>query len=96
MNRSYAYRKHARYTKGMRRIKIDRMEHGSPVFSFAGNTRIACECFAPEADRGQGRIFDFFANTPKRERDPWKDWDTDYQRHQLRHAPRVSDWDDVV
>lgn len=65
-NRPYSYRAHKRFVKGMRRIKIDRAEHGGSRW---------CECFCSDADKGKGELFDRFANHPKYYTDAWKDID---------------------
>jgi hypothetical protein len=58
VNRSWTSRRHHRYTKGVRRIRLDRAEHlGSDDFS--------CECFCEDASHGKGRVFSRFADTPK-------------------------------
>jgi hypothetical protein len=55
-NRSYDYRRYKRYVKGIKRIHIDRAQHGNDH---------SCACFCPDADQGRGPVFALFADTPK-------------------------------
>lgn len=56
MNRDYNYRKAKRYTKGIKRLKADRAEHGADR---------SCPCFCSNAGAGKGKIFARFADYPK-------------------------------
>lgn len=64
-NRSYEYRRHKRYVKGIRRIKQDRAEHGDAWIRPGGEAVVVCECFEADAEHGRGRTFARFADTPK-------------------------------
>lgn len=55
MNRSWDYRQYKRYVKGIKRIKIDRAEHGEDT---------GCPCFCEDATHGRGKEFSRFADTP--------------------------------
>ena len=55
-NRSYGYRRHTRYVKGIKRIREDRAQHGNDH---------SCACFCPSADKGKGAVFARFADYPK-------------------------------
>lgn len=44
-----------RKTKGLRRLKLDQAEHGKLT---------DCPCFSTEANRGHGRTFARFADSP--------------------------------
>jgi hypothetical protein len=55
-NRSYEYRRHKRYIKGIKRVRKDRAQHGNDH---------SCECFCPDIDKGKGAVFGRLADTPK-------------------------------
>jgi hypothetical protein len=74
VNRSWNYRRHKRYVKGIRRIRTDRAEHGDDH---------SCECFCPDAQHGKGAVFARFADTPKNCSCwmcsyKWDDWEKDH------------------
>jgi hypothetical protein len=50
-----AERRAARYVKGLRRLRVDRAEHGEDH---------SCPCFDEDAGRGRGQIFARFADHP--------------------------------
>jgi hypothetical protein len=52
---NWAARRTARYTKGLRRLRVDRAEHGD---------YFGCACFDREARDGRGRVFARFADYP--------------------------------
>jgi hypothetical protein len=62
MNRSWDYRHHKRYVKGIKRIREDRAEHGDDH---------SCPCFFSDAQKGRGVIFSRFADTPAPCSNPW-------------------------
>lgn len=69
-NRDYNYRRHKRYVKGIKRIRIDRAEHGNPQngeHRYWGSTvgGPICECFCEAATHGKGAIFAKFADRPR-------------------------------
>ena len=71
MQRDKGWRQQQRYTKAMRRIKVDRMEH-KPYNSFVGQLGFDCACFfigdrtGPAEDkRHHGVVFSKFADHPK-------------------------------
>lgn len=83
-NRSYEFRRHKRFVKGIKRIKIDRAEHGDGVWVRPnGEAEIVCECFSDDATKGRGKTFARFADTPKH-CSCWmcnwntKDWEKDH------------------
>lgn len=58
MNRSWSYRRHTRYIKGIKRLRLDRAEHG-------GEGDFPCPCFGEDASHGRGAVFARFADYPK-------------------------------
>lgn len=88
--RNYADRHWSRRVKGMRRMREDRAQHGEDH---------SCPCFDSEAQRGRGRTFSDFADTPKRCSSPTccgNPRAVDGPTLQELRAPKVSEWADDV